>query len=98
MSAAPASRQAPIIASRSAASTAGALWQQACAEVERTGEVSAETVGTLLDHQGPRGIYEDPAELERLRRAVENMTRVQRTLREFPLDPDEPPLTVFHRG
>ena len=81
-----------------AGSAAAALWQQACAEVEDSGEVSAETVGTLLDHQGPRGIYEDPAELERLRRAVQNMIRVQGTLREFPLDPDEPPLTVFRRG
>lgn len=85
-------------AALAAASTAGALWQQACAEVEDTGELSARTVGTLLDHQGPRGIYEDPAELERLRRAVQNMINVQRTLREFPLDPDEPPLTVFRRG
>ncbi len=85
-------------AALAAASTAGVLWQQACAEVESTGELSAETVGTLLDHQGPRGIYEDPAELDRLRRAVENMINVQRTLREFPLDPDEPPLTVFRRG
>ena len=81
-----------------AGSAAAALWQQACAEVEDTGELSAETVGPLLDHQGPRGIYEDLAELERLRRAVENMIGVQRTLREFPLDPDEPPLTIFHRG
>lgn len=81
-----------------AGSAAAALWQQACAEVEDTGELSAETVGTLLDHQGPRGIYADSAELERLRRAVENMIGVQRTLREFPLDPDEQPLTVFRRG
>ena len=85
-------------AALAAASTAGVLWQQACAEVESTGELSAETVGTLLDHQGPRGIYEDPAELDRLRRAVENMINVQRTLREFPLDSDEPPLTIFRRG
>lgn len=83
--------------------TAGAgamalLWQQACAEVADTGEVSAATARTLLDHQGPRGIYEDPEELDRLRAAVANMIDVQRELREFPLDPDEPPLTVFRRG
>ncbi len=82
----------------SAAAAAGALWQQACAEVEDSGEVSAETARKLLDHQGPRGIYEDPAELGRLRRALADMARVQRTLREFPLDPDEPPLTLFRRG
>lgn len=85
-------------AALAAASTAGALWQHACAEVEETGEVSAATARTLLDHQGPRGIYEDPAELDRLRRAIENMIGVQRTLRDFPLDPDEPPVTIFRRG
>ena len=75
-----------------------AVWAQACREVDETGEVSARTVRTLLDHQGPRGIYEDPDELDRLRRAIESMIGVQRTLREFPLDPDEPPLTIFRRG
>ena len=81
-----------------AGSAAALVWQQACAEVEETGELSAETVGTLLDHQGPRGIYEDPAELDRLRRAIENMIGVQRTIRELPLEPDEHPLTVVRRG
>lgn len=84
-----------------AATGAGAmalLWQQACVDVADTGEVSAATARTLLDHQGPRGIYEDAAELERLRAALTNMINVQRQLREFPLDPDEPPLTVFRRG
>jgi hypothetical protein len=85
-------------AALAAGSAAAAVWQQACAEVEQTGALSAGTVRTLLDHQGPRGIYEDPTELERLRRAAENMINVQRTLREFPLDPDEPPLTIFHRA
>ncbi len=81
-----------------AAITAGSLWHQACAEVEDTGEVSVGTAQLLLDHQGPRGIYEDPVELDRLREALANMARVQRTLREFPLEPDEPPLTIFRRG
>ena len=63
-----------------------------------THEVSVGTTQALLDHQGPRGIYEDLAELDRLRRAIANMVNVQRTLREFPLDPDEPPVTVFRRG
>ncbi len=74
------------------------LWQQACTEVADTGEVSAATAQTLLDHQGPRGIYEEAEELDRLRAAITNMINVQRQLREFPLDPDEPPLTVFWRG
>ena len=81
-----------------AGSTAAALWQQACSEVTVTREVSIRTTEALLDHQGPRGIYEDPAELDRLRRALANMAEVQRTLREFPLDPDEPPLLIFRRG
>ncbi len=81
-----------------AAAGAAAVWLQACSEVEDTGEVSVATAQNLLDHQGPRGIYEDPAELERLRRALGNMIGVQRTLRDFPLDPDEPPLTIFRRG
>ncbi|MCY3610301.1 MAG: hypothetical protein OXH51_02095 [Gemmatimonadetes bacterium] len=84
-----------------AATGAGAmalLWQQACAEVADTGEVSAATARALLDHQGPRGIYEEAEELDRLRAALANMINVQRQLREFPLDPDEPPLTVFWRG
>lgn len=74
------------------------LWQQACTEVADTGEVSPATARTLLDHQGPRGIYDDAEELDRLRAALANMINVQQQLREFPLDPDEPPLTVFWRG
>ncbi len=84
-----------------AATGAGAvalLWQQACTEVADTGEVSAATAQTLLDHQGSRGIYEDAEELDRLRAAIANMIDVQRQLRDFPLDPDEPPLTIFRRG
>ena len=74
------------------------LWQQACTDMADTGEVSAATARTLLDHQGPRGIYEDAEELDRLRAAIANMIDVQRELRAFPLDPDEPPLTIFRRG
>jgi hypothetical protein len=73
-------------------------WQQACAQVADSGEVSAETVRTLLDAQGPRGIYEQPEEFERLRRAITNTIRIQDELRSFPLDDDEQPLTIFRRG
>ncbi len=76
----------------------GLLWSAACAEVEETGEVSVTTAQALLDHQGPRGIYEDPEELDRLRRALSGMVGVQRELRDFPLDPDEPPLLIFRRA
>ncbi len=80
------------------ASAMALAWQQACTEVAETGEVSSATANALLDHQGPRGIYEDAAELERLKAAIAGMVDVQRTLRDFPLDPDEPPLLVFRRG
>ena len=45
--------------------TLAIAWQQACTEVGETGEVTVETVRTLLDAQGSRGIYESPDELER---------------------------------
>ena len=73
-------------------------WQQACAQVTETGEVSTETVHALLDAQGLRGIYERQEEFERLRRAVANSIRISNELRSFPLDNDEQPLTIFHRG
>ncbi|MDE2782633.1 MAG: hypothetical protein OXK77_06730 [Gemmatimonadota bacterium] len=85
-------------AAATGASAVALLWQQACTEVADTGEVSAATAQTLLDHQGTRGIYEDAEELDRLRAAITNMIDVQRQLRDFPLDPDEPPLTIFRRG
>lgn len=90
-------RQFTKVAGAGAAAMAIA-WQQACAQASDTGEVSAETVRTLLDAQGPRGIYDDPEEFERLRRAVSNSARIANELRAFPLDPDEQPLTVFRRG
>jgi len=80
------------------AATMAVAWQQACAQVADSGEVSAETVRTLLDAQGPRGIYEQPEEFERLRRAITNTIRIQDELRSFPLDDDEQPLTIFRRG
>ena len=73
-------------------------WQQACTQVADTGEVSDATVRTLLEVQGSRGIYDDPEEFERLRRAVANSARISNELRAFPLSPDEQPLTIFRRG
>jgi hypothetical protein len=90
-------RQFTKVAGAGAAALAVA-WQQACVQVAETGEVSAETVGVLLDAQGPRGIYENPDQFEKLRRAVANTIRTQETLRGFPLDGDEQPLTIFRRG
>jgi hypothetical protein len=90
-------RQFTKVAGVGAAAVAVA-WQQACAQVAETGEVSAETVRTLLDSQGPRGIYDQPEEFERLRRAVSNSIRISEDLRSFPLSSDEQPLTIFRRG
>jgi hypothetical protein len=80
------------------AAALGIAWQQACAQVAETGDVSAETVRTLLDAQGGRGIYAEQEEFERLRRAVANSIRISEQLRAFPLDADEQPLTIFRRG
>lgn len=80
------------------AATVAVAWQQACAQVADTGEVSAETVRVLLDAQGPRGIYAEAEEFDRLRRAVASSIRVSQQLRAFPLSDDEQPLTVFRRG
>ena len=90
-------RQFTKVAGVAAAGLAMA-WQQACAQVAETGEVSTETVHALLDAQGSRGIYERQEEFERLRRAVANSIRISNELRSFPLDNDEQPLTIFHRG
>ncbi len=73
-------------------------WQQACSEVSESGEVSTETVEVLLDSQGARGIYQEQQEFERLRRAVSGMIRTQQNLRDFTIDDDEQPSTVFWRG
>ena len=90
-------RQFTKVASVGAAGLA-MVWQQACTQVAETGEVSTETLHTLLDAQGSRGIYERQEEFERLRRAVANSVRISNELRSFPLDNDEQPLTIFHRG
>lgn len=80
------------------AAALGMAWQQACAQVGETGEVSADTVRKLLDAQGSRGIYELEEEFERLRRAVASRTKTSAALRSFLVDEDEQPLTVFRRG
>ena len=90
-------RQFTKVASVGAAGLAMA-WQQACTQVAETGGVATETLHTLLDAQGARGIYERQEEFERLRRAVANSIRISNELRSFPLDNDEQPLTIFHRG
>ncbi|MDE0898590.1 MAG: hypothetical protein OSA81_06210 [Longimicrobiales bacterium] len=90
-------RQFTKVAGAGAAAMAVA-WQLACTQFSETGEVSAETVRTLLDAQGPRGIYDNAEEFDRLRRAIANSARIANELRAFPLSEDEQPLTIFRRG
>ena len=88
---------------RQLAKTVGALsasavtWESAHAEQSETGQVSADTVRALLDAQGPRGMYDDPEQFELLRRAVTNLIRVQRTLREYPIPDDQEPAIALRR-
>jgi hypothetical protein len=80
-----------------AAATLPLVWSRAEAEVEQTGEVSADTVRTLLDLQGSRGIYENPERFEELRASVGRIVRTHQALREFPVPDDVPPALVFKR-
>ena len=73
-------------------------WQQASTPAAEIGEDSAEPYELLLATQGPRGIYAEQEQFERLRRAVGSMIRTQEQLRSFQLSEDEQPLTVFRRG
>ena len=90
-------KQFTKIAGAGAAAMAVAL-QQACVQVANSGEVATETVRMLLNVQGQGGFYEEPEELERLRRAVTSRVGISQQLRSYPLDGDEQPLTIFRRG
>ena len=72
-------------------------WTHAEAEVQQTGEVSADTVRVLLDFQGSRGIYEDPERFEELRAAVARTIRSRQALRSFVVPEDVPPAHIFRR-
>lgn len=80
------------------AATVVVAWQQACAQVAETGEVSEETVRVLLSAQGNPAMYDDPDELERLRGAIASSVRTSQQLRSFELSEDEQPVTIFRRG
>jgi hypothetical protein len=80
-----------------AAATLPLAWAQAEAQVQSTGEVTADTVRLLLDLQGSRGIYENPERFEELRSAVARAVRSHQTLRSFVVPDDVPPLIVFRR-
>ena len=73
------------------------LWQQAEAEVQEIGEVSADTVKTLLQFPGEPGIYDNPERLEELRSAVTRIIRSHQRLRSFPIPDDVQPAVIFKR-
>jgi len=71
------------------------LWERAEAEVQEAGLPSPETTRTLLDNQGVRGVFEDEAEFEELRRALARKIRDHRIVREFPVPADIEPILNF---
>lgn len=73
------------------------LWDCAVAEAQTQGTVSAETVRALLDAQGGRGIFDDPARFEELRSAVTRSAAHVAALRAFPVPDDVPPAVMFSR-
>ena len=93
---------AGIIATMAAAPTAAvagglSLWERAEREVQQTGEVSAEIVRTMLDLQGPRGIYDDPKEFESLRAAIARAIPEHKAILDFNISMDIEPLLNFRR-
>lgn len=73
------------------------LWERAEAEVEQTGEVSAELTLALLDAQGARGIFAEPEHFEVLRASLARKIRDHKIIRSFALDPDIEPILSFRR-
>jgi hypothetical protein len=74
------------------------LWERAEAEVQQTGDVSADTVRALLEFQGDPGIYVNPERMEELRSAVARTIRSHQRLRSFPVPEDVQPAVIFRRG
>jgi hypothetical protein len=71
------------------------LLERAEVDLQQTGEVSAEVTRALLDVQGSRSIFEDPAQFEELRAALGRAIRDHKILREFPVPDDVEPLLTF---
>lgn len=71
----------------------------ACAELEQEqkGELSIETVNTLLDAQGERGLYKDPEQFELLRKALSSFLRVQKIVREYKIPEGQEPAVTLRR-
>jgi len=88
---------AAIMAPAVAPMTGLSLWERAELQVETTGQVSADLVWTLLDLQGPRGIYDDPKQFESLRAAVTRAIPEHRSIRNFKVPQDTEPLLALKR-
>lgn len=71
------------------------LLERAELEVQETGQVSPEVTRALLDVQGSRSIFEDPAQFEELRAALARAVRDHKILRDFPVPDDVEPLLTF---
>lgn len=76
---------------------ASPLWDVAVAEARAQGTVSADTVRALLDAQGGRSIFDDPARFEELRSAVARSAAYVSAIRDFPVPDDVPPAVMFRR-
>jgi len=85
------------VAAAPAVATAASMWERAEAELQQTGEVSPEFVRTLLDLQGPRGIYDDPKQFESLRAAIARAIPEHKSIRDFAVSMDIEPLLNFRR-
>ena len=88
---------AAIAAPAAAAAAELSIWERAEAELQQTGEVSADVVRTLLDMQGPRGIYDDPKEFDSLRSALARAIPEHKSIRDFTVSMDIEPLLNFKR-
>jgi hypothetical protein len=73
------------------------LWDLAVAEAQTQGSVTAETLRALLDAQGGRSIFADPARFEELRSAVTRCAVNVAALRAFEVPADVPPAVMFGR-
>jgi hypothetical protein len=77
---------------------AAPLWDQAVAEAQTQGTVTADTLRALLDAQGGAGIFADPARFAELQSAVTRSAITVAALRAFDVPADVPPAVMFSRG
>jgi hypothetical protein len=73
------------------------LWDLAVTEARTQGTVTADTLRALLDAQGGRSIFDDPARFEELQSAVTRSALTVATLRAFEVPADVPPAVMFGR-